>query len=142
MILSSLKLRRETNLVRSADLENPNRPACEKKLRLYYYALHKSIVTIGSFCVALGFFAPSCLRPWVRRALVVRLRSTWIGLCCELLQQHSQGFYCELILFNNWCCVIPFGLVLYPYCWMDKLSIEILGKLIHFGRTKLNSVAL
>ena len=45
-ILSSLKLRQEAYLVRSADLENPKRPACEKKLRLYSYAMHKSIVTI------------------------------------------------------------------------------------------------
>lgn len=98
-----------------------------------------------------GLFAPVSLRPWVNRAMcaassslcAVRFRSTRIFCCCELPQQYSFEFDCELVLLtdvreNVWRLLDDFlhGAV------DEKVVHSIRGKLIQFSRNKLNNVVL
>lgn len=44
-----------TQIVHGTFLENLKESMCERRLRLYSYVLHRSIVTIDTHCIALGF---------------------------------------------------------------------------------------
>ena len=101
-------------------------------LELYSYALHNCTVTIETLVLRWAFCAGFSETVGDACALSCVFRSTRFGMCCELLQQHSQELYCELVLSSDGC-------VRYSV-WFGAALMSLGGKVEHYRSGKTNSI--